>query len=180
MRTTSTLLVIFLLFSALSLSAQDCDLIVDKTFPNGGFVKTTKQTTMYSFQPNRSLRLFVENLDNETTIGVNWYISPKVLPEDAKLNGKKPLLMTFTLSDGKEVTITVLEPTPGSGTYKLKYADYMIGGLAELKAEDIELLKAAPITSISESIYGIDLPTVEQLADTASLFFIDQLPCIGH
>lgn len=179
MRTT-TICLIALLLSVVSLSAQDCNLVVDKTFPNGGFVKTTKQTTIYNLQPNRSLRLYLENLDNETTLGVNWYISPKVLPEGAKLNGKKPLLLTITLADGKVVSITVLEPMPGSGTYKLKYADYMIGGLADMKPEQIEQLKASPIKSIAESIYGVELPVVEQLADTATTFFVDKLPCIAH
>lgn len=176
----SSVLLIALLLSAFSLSAQNCDLVVDKTFPNGGFVKTTKQTTMYSLQPNRSLRLYLENLDNETTLGVNWYISPKVLPEGAKLNGKKPLLLTLTLASGKKVTITVLEPMPGSGTYKLKYADYMIGGLASLTDDQKVLLESSPITAISENIYGVELPLMEQLPDTASLFFVDKLPCVAQ
>lgn len=162
------------------MSAQDCNLVVDKTFPNGGFVKTTKQTTIYSMQPNRSLRLYLENLDNETTLGVNWYISPKVLPEGAKLNGKKPLLLTLTLASGKKVTITVLEPMPGSGTYKLKYADYMIGGLANLTADQKLLLESSPVTAVSESIYGVELPLIEQLPDTASSFFVDKLPCVAQ
>lgn len=179
MRIITTCLV-SLLLSVVSMSAQDCNLVVDKTFPNGGFVKTTKQTTIYSMQPNRSLRLYLENLDNETTLGVNWYISPKVLPEGAKLNGKKPLLLTLTLASGKKVTITVLEPMPGSGTYKLKYADYMIGGLANLTADQKLLLESSPVTAVSESIYGVELPLIEQLPDTASSFFVDKLPCVAQ
>lgn len=178
MRTITTCLVC-LLFAVVPMSAQDCDLVVDKTFPNGGYVKTTRQTTMYSLEPNRSLRLFMENLDGETTLGVNWYISPKALPSGSSFNGKKPLELTITLADGKKVTITVLEPMPGSGTYKLKYADYMIGGLANLDADKIATLKASPISTITESIYGVTL-TQTEVADTSKAFFVEKLECIGH
>lgn len=165
-----------LLFSFVGLlQAQECDLLVDKTYPNGGFIKTTREQQIIKLT-GHSLKFYLENLDGQMTLGVNWYISPKALPEGSNFDGKKPLVLIIRLEDGNQLQLTVQEPKPGSGTYKLKYADYMIGGLAVLSAEDQQKLAKSPIRSITENIYGVSMPPVDDIKQIK--FFMNKITCV--
>lgn len=157
------------------LHAQECDLLVDNSFPNGGYIKTTREHQIIKLT-GHSLKFYLENIDGQMTVAVNWYISPKALPEGSNFDGKKPMVIIINLEDGERVQLTVQEPKPGSGTYKLKYADYMMGGLAVLSPEDQQKLAKSPIRSITESIYGVSMPPVDDIKQIK--FFMNNIPCV--
>ena len=172
--------ILFILLSFFSIQAmgQNCNLLVDRTVgQSGGFIKTTREEVIYQ-QTGRRLKFYLENLDGEYALAVNWYISPKVLDAKEVFDPKKPLLLTITLANGDKVSLTVLEPSPGGGTVKLKYADYMIGGLIPLPLETREKLLASPIVSITEGLYGTAPVTLSEI--TTPDFFQRMLPCIAQ
>lgn len=152
---TAVLSVIVMLCTAVAGFAQDCELLVDRTNEEGLTIRTTREQTFYQHE-GRRLRFYMELTGDQMAVAANWYISPKTIPDGQKFNSKKPLILTLTLENGEQVSLTIIEAQPGSGTYKLKYADYMIGGSAMITPEIMEQLKASPIKSYTESLYGVD------------------------
>lgn len=167
--------IILLSIAALTPSAaQECDLLVDRTDVNGR-IRTTRENTFYQHE-GRRLRFYMEQSNEQLVLAANWYISPKTLPEGQKFNGKKPLEISLALENDDIVVLTIVEAIPGSATYKLKYADYMIGGSALISPEVAQRLQASPIKSMSESLYGITPYKVKDVL--LPQYFINTISCL--